>query len=340
MSAAPHPDELATGLVRVRPDGCIAWLNRSAADLLARSPTVLIDSPLAEHSPLLSRWMTRTRDGGRSLRAPESRLEADTEVVDAFFQMLGDDVLIELHPVAERVRQRELAERADRSQAMTLLTRRLAHELRNPLAGVRGAAQLIAATPAGERTGDHACMIQREVDRITGLIERFAGDEQPQIGPANLHRVLDEVAALVAAEGHDQLVIDKDFDPSIPAIEADEGQLHQMFLNLVRNAAQAGSTRIHLRTRIEHHCALLDQAGRHAVRIDVEDDGGGVDTTLRERLFLPLVSGRSDGSGFGLAIVQQIVRAHGGLVEHQPLEAGSRFRVRLPLIPAGETTDG
>jgi two-component system, NtrC family, nitrogen regulation sensor histidine kinase GlnL len=340
MKRTPDPDELVTGLIRMGADGRIAWLNRSAADLLKRSPGTLTGSRLADHSPLLARWMKRARDGGRSLHVPESRLEDGSPVVDLHFHASGDDILIELHPVAERLRQRELAERADRSQAMTLLTRRLAHELRNPLAGVRGAAQLIAAMPTGERTGDHARMIQREVDRITGLIERFAGDEQPQIGPVNLHRVLDDVAALVTAEGHDRMLIDKDFDPSIPTIEADEGQLHQVFLNLVRNAAQAGSTRVHLRTRIEHHCALLDQAGRHAVRIDVEDDGGGVDPSLRERLFLPLVSGRSDGSGFGLAIVQQIVRAHGGLVEYQPLEVGSRFRVRLPLIPAGEPVDG
>ena len=336
MSAAPHPDELATGLIRVRADGRIDWLNRSAADLLARSPTALINSPLVDHSPLLSRWMVRTRDSGRPLRAPESRLEASTQVVDAFFQVIGTDTLIELHPVAERVRQRELAERADRAQAMTLLTRRLAHELRNPLAGVRGAAQLISAAEAGTRSKEHARMIQREVDRITGLIERFAGGEDQRIGPVNLHRVLDEITELVMAEGYEGLAIVKDFDPSIPELLADEGQLHQAFLNLVRNAAQAGSTRLRMSTRIEHQCALLDLADHHAVRIDIDDDGGGVEPDMRDRLFLPLVSGRSDGSGFGLAIVQQIARTHGGLVEYLPLATGSRFCVRLPLITAEE----
>ena len=340
MSDAPDPDELATGLIRVRCDGRIAWLNRSAADLLTRSPTALIDSPLSQHSPLLSRWMLRTRDSARSLRAPESRLESADQDVDAFFQVLGDDVLIELHPVAERVRQRELAERADRAQAMTLLTRRLAHELRNPLAGVRGAAQLISTAEAGSRSGEHAHMIQREVDRITGLIERFAGGDEQHTGPVNLHRVLDEVTELVMAEGYEGLAVIKDFDPSIPEVIADEGQLHQAFLNLARNAAQAGSTQLRLSTRIEHHCALLDQADHHAVRIDVDDDGGGVAPEMHDRLFLPLVSGRSDGTGFGLAIVQQIVRAHGGLVEYLPLASGSRFRMRLPLIAATEHTDG
>jgi two-component system, NtrC family, nitrogen regulation sensor histidine kinase GlnL len=246
--------------------------------------------------------------------------------------VLGEECLIELHPVAERVRQRELAERADRAQAMTLLARHLAHELRNPLAGVRGAAQLIAATHSNDRSAEHARMIQREVDRMTTLLEQFAGGGAGQAGPVNLHRVLDEVADLVLAEAHDKLAIDKDFDPSIPELHAREGQLHQLFLNLARNAAQAGSTRLRLTTRIEHQSPLLDQAGCHAVRIDVDDDGQGVAPELRDRLFLPLVSGRSDGSGFGLAIVQQIVRAHGGLVEYLPRQPGSRFRVRLPLI--------
>lgn len=340
MSTAPHPDELATGLIRVRADGSIAWLNRAAADLLGRSPAGLIDAPLSAHSPLLAGWMSRAWDSGRSLRAPECRLESGGGEVDACFQSLDPDLLIELHPVAERVRQRELAERADRAQAMTLLTRRLAHELRNPLAGVRGAAQLVSASCVDERSIEHARMIQREVDRITGLIERFAGGEEQHTGPVNLHRVLDEVAELVAAEGRERLVISKDFDPSIPELQADEGQLHQAFLNLARNAAQAGCRQLRLITRIEHHSALLDQAGHHAVRIDVDDDGPGVDPELSDRLFLPLVSGRSGGSGFGLAIVQQMVRAHGGLVEYLPLATGSRFRVRLPLIPATEQADG
>jgi two-component system, NtrC family, nitrogen regulation sensor histidine kinase GlnL len=334
MSGAPHPDELATGLIRVRGDGTIAWINRAAADLLGRSPAALTGTPLDEHCPTLALWLDRARDSDRPLRAPECQLQPGGHETDADFQVLEGSILIELHPVAERVRQRELAERADRAQAMTLLTRRLAHELRNPLAGVRGAAQLIEAVQGGQRSGEHARMIQREVDRITGLIDRFAGGTEGHTGPVNLHRVLDEVAELVAAEERERLVITKDFDPSIPELVADEGQLHQAFLNLARNAVQAGAARLQLSTRIEHHSALLDQAGRHAVRIDIDDDGSGVDAGLRDRLFLPLVSGRSDGSGFGLAIVQQIVRTHGGLVEYLPLAQGSRFRVRLPLIPA------
>ncbi len=333
------PDELATGLVRVDADGRIEWFNRSANALLSPPGGTLKQQRIQHISPGLGEWVRQVRRQDRSLHAPEAMLEDGTTAVDAYLHPVGASILIELHPIAERVRQREMAERADRQQALSLMARRLAHELRNPLAGVRGAAQLIAARGRDETSGRHAAMIQREVDRITALVERFAGNGERRAAPVNLHRVLAEAAELVAAEQHGALRIESDFDPSIPELSADEGQLHQLFLNLLRNSAQAGADCIRLSSRIEHNSPLLDRPGGHAVRVDVDDDGSGVAANLRERLFLPLVSGRDQGSGFGLAIVQQIARGHGGLVEYQPLSGGSRFRVRLPLAavaPASE----
>ncbi len=337
----PHfdPDELATGLVRVAADGRIEWFNRSANALLAPSGASLKQHSIQQFSPALGEWVRQVCTQGRSLHAPEALLEDGTTVVDAYLHPVAHAILIELHPIAERVRQREMAERADRQQALSLMTRRLAHELRNPLAGVRGAAQLIAARGNDEASGRHAAMIQREVDRITALIERFAGNGERHTSAINLHRVLAEAAELVAAEHHAALRIERDFDPSIPELSADEGQMHQLFLNLLRNAAQANADLIRLTTRIEHNAPLLDRPGAHAVRIDVDDNGSGVPENLRDRLFLPLISGRDQGSGFGLAIVQQIARSHGGLVEYRPLDHGSRFRVRLPLEPDANQSD-
>lgn len=328
------PDELATGLVRVDAQGRIEWLNRAASVLLAAPGTGLKQRSIHQLSPALGEWVRQVTLQGRSLHAPEALLEDGTTVVDAYLHPVEDSTLIELHPIAERVRQREMAERADRQQTLSLMTRRLAHELRNPLAGVRGAAQLIAARGNDETSGRHAAMIQREVDRITALIDRFAGNGERRICAINLHRVLADAAELVAAEQRGALRLERDFDPSIPELMADEGQMHQLFLNLLRNGAQAGAGMIRLTTRIEHNSPLLDRPGGHAVRVDIDDDGAGVPEPLREKLFLPLVSGRDQGSGFGLAIVQQIARSHGGLVEYRPLEPGSRFRVRLPLEPS------
>jgi two-component system, NtrC family, nitrogen regulation sensor histidine kinase GlnL len=333
---APDPDQIATGLLACDEHGRVEWANRAAGDLIGRRPASLPGLALAELSPLLAELNQRMRDRAQPLQAVEIRLVPDGPAMDLHLQSTGSSSLIEMHPVVERIRQREMAERADRQQAISLLSRRLAHELRNPLAGVRGAAQLISAASNDPTLSRHARLIQREVDRITGLIERFAGNDNGQREPVNLHQVLDEVAELIQAEHQGDLALVRQYDPSIPELHSSSGQLHQLFLNLMRNSLQAGAGRIQLTSRIEHHSPLVDEPARHAVRIDVDDDGEGVPDTLRDRLFLPLVTGRDQGSGFGLAVVQQIARAHGGLVEYLPLNPGSRFRVRLPLIPARE----
>jgi two-component system nitrogen regulation sensor histidine kinase GlnL len=334
------PEELTTGLIRVDLEGSIAWCNRSAAAMLAPAGATLEGRSIGELSAPLGQWVRQVAERRRALHAPEAVIDDGHTVADAFIQPLERAVLVELHPVAERVRQREMAERADRQQALSLMTRRLAHELRNPLAGVRGAAQLIAARGGDEAVARHADLIQREVDRITRLIERYAGEGRHASESVNLHRILAEADELVAAESGGRIAFSRDFDPSIPEFAGDGGGLHQLFLNLLRNAAQAGAGAIRLTTRIEHRSPLLDESERLAVRIDVEDDAGGVPERMRDKLFLPLVSGRAEGSGFGLAIVQQIARSHGGLVEFRPITGGSRFRVRLPLEPVPEADDG
>jgi two-component system, NtrC family, nitrogen regulation sensor histidine kinase GlnL len=330
----PHPDLLATGLIRIDQHGRILWLNRAAADYLGRSPDSVTGTELAGISPTLGRWNLRMRQLQRPLQATEAQLECSDQTLDVLFQLIDEHSLIELHPVAERIRQREMTERADRQQAVSLLSRRLAHELRNPLAGVRGAAQLIESAGSDPDLERHARMIQREVDRITRLIDHFATDNPQRMESVNLHQVLDEAGELIMAEQHGRLDLKKSYDPSIPDLRASGGQLHQLVLNLLRNSSQAGATRIELKTRIEHHSPLVDNPVRHAVRIDIDDDGEGVPESLRDRLFLPLVSGRDQGSGFGLAVAQQIARGHGGLVEYEPLSHGSRFRIRLPLVAA------
>ncbi|MFW5927328.1 MAG: two-component system sensor histidine kinase NtrB [Wenzhouxiangella sp.] len=333
------PDELATGLIRVRPDGAILAINRAAGDLLGPAAARQAGRSLQALSPQLGNALTRASGGEGPLAVPELALRANGRSIDAFFHRSGETILIELHPVAERIRQRRMADRADREQAVALMSRRLAHELRNPLAGVRGASQLIGAGAESEAVERHAAMIQREVDRIVALIEEFAGGGQLRFTPVNIHRIIDEVAELAAAESGGRVALERDFDASIPKLLADGSQIHRMLLNLVRNGIQAEATAIRFITRIEHDCPLLDDPSRRAVSVTIEDDGLGVPKALRDRLFLPLVSGRGDGTGFGLAIVQQIARAHGGLVEYEPLATGSRFRVHLPLIPAGDDHD-
>lgn len=324
MSQVPDPEALVTGVILAGPGGEIRWMNRSARSMTGATPDSVLPDPLAG-------WVMQVA-AGRDLNVPEARLEGGT-VADVYLRLIDNGVLIELHPVAERVRQRELADRADRQQSIAQMLRTLAHELRNPLGGIRAAAQLISQrgeSPASQR---HAELIQREVDRVSALLDRIVAGESGALEPLNLHQVIDEAWELVRAGAGPEMEVDRDFDPSIPGLMAASGPMHQLFLNLFLNAVQAGARRIRIRTRIERNSPLIDVPGRHALKVDIDDDGSGVPEALRDRLFLPLVSGRSQGSGFGLAVVQQIARAHGGLVEYAPLPEGSRFRLRLPLEP-------
>jgi two-component system nitrogen regulation sensor histidine kinase GlnL len=175
-------------------------------------------------------------------------------------------------------------------------------------------------------------MIMREVDRIDELIKSFW---QPAINRAlfDIHHCLQEAAELLESEAAD-IRVQRDYDPSIPPISGDPSAFRQLFINLLRNAEQAGARNLLIKTRVEHGSALLEEGRGTVVRIDLEDDGEGVPVKLRPLLFLPMVSGRRAGTGLGLALVQQIAADHGGLVTFEPLEAhetGSRFSVHLPF---------
>jgi len=324
-------DRLSTGLVHASVDGQTLWINRAAAVLFNAKPTELVGQPLLSYCQPLERLLAKALANTSTLTVTEAHILSDGPVLDLFVHVSKQVCWIEMHPVSERLRLRERTERAERQQAVSLLARSLAHELRNPLAGVRGAAQLIEHSNEPATAHRHAKMIQREVDRITALIENVAEDSPPCLQTLNLHQVLDDALELVQAESGGQLQINRQFDPSIPDQRADGVQLHQLFLNLLRNSVQAGASALRVSSRIEHESAWLESSASHAIRLDIDDNGDGVPTELMDRLFLPLVTGRDQGTGFGLAVVQQIARCHGGMVDYSDLEGGSRFTLRLPL---------
>ena len=173
---------------------------------------------------------------------------------------------------------------------------------------------------------------QRRIQRIDFPItlQRFGQPEQDR-RLLDIHFVLRETADLLRLESAESVKIIQDYDPSIPQISVDASALRQLFLNLMRNAFQAGAGEITIRSRIEHDSALLQPGINNIVRLDIEDNGCGVPESLRNMLFLPLVTGRRDGTGLGLALAQQIAAAHQGLLSYEPLETGSRFTLKLPL---------
>ncbi len=281
--------------------------------------------------------VTRSDANRRHLR--ECRMAGG--LYECTLQALPDGrVLAELYDMQMEQQFLQLQQREVQTGMLDLLRRNLGHELRNPLGGIRGAAQMLSAELQDQELGTLARLIMREVDRIEELIQRFG---QPRLSrsKADVHQVIDEAVDLLQAESGGSVKIERDYDPSIPTVPGDASALRQVLLNLVRNAQQASATEIRLRTRVEHGAALLQPGQTMLARIDIEDDGEGVPEELRALLFLPLVTGRRDGTGLGLALAQQIAAAHGGLLSYEALPRGSRFSLRLPLneqAPAAEET--
>jgi two-component system nitrogen regulation sensor histidine kinase GlnL len=243
-------------------------------------------------------------------------------------------VLLELQNLEWERKRHRLEQRELQTGLLELLSRNLGHEIRNPLGGIRGASQMLASELGSPEMANLARLIMREVDRIDELIQSFG---QPKLAqkPVQFYPLLDEVIGLVEIEFSQQAAFERDFDPSIPVFPGDAMAIRQVLLNLLRNALQAHSTRIVIRTRVEHGGALLQSATTGLLRIDITDDGEGVPESLRNLLFLPLVTGKRNGTGLGLALSQQIAAAHGGLLTYEPVRAepnaGSRFSLYLPL---------
>lgn len=209
--------------------------------------------------------------------------------------------------------------------------RGFAHEVRGPLAGMRGAAQLLHRRIEAPDLIELASLIVGEVDRLAALSERLLHTgSKPRLARVNVHEVIERVAALVLANVKPPR-FRRDYDPSLPPVTADADRLQQALLNLARNAVEAGAAELTVRTRAEHGARFGDHASRLALRIEIVDDGRGVPVDLAETLFEPLVSGRADGSGLGLAIAREIAREHGGELGYASRPGATVFSLLLPV---------
>ena len=208
--------------------------------------------------------------------------------------------------------------------------RGFAHEVRNPLAAISGAAQLLQQRAHDASQRELAQLIRDEAARLAALTERLLGARNAMTTRAvNVHAMLEHVAQLLAAERPDVAVI-RDYDPSLPALHGDPDRLLQLLLNLTRNAVEANARRIMLRSRAEAGLRKTGGQSVPAIRIEVEDDGDGVPAQIESTLFEPMVSGRSDGSGLGLALAREIAREHGGELQHQRRNGRTVFVLVLP----------
>ncbi|MGA9342848.1 MAG: ATP-binding protein [Rhodanobacteraceae bacterium] len=209
--------------------------------------------------------------------------------------------------------------------------RGFAHEIKNPLAGVRGAAQLLRRRLDSESMIELADTIIDEADRLAVLADRLLHSSgKPRLARMNIHELLERVAGLVEAESETPRVL-RDYDPSLPPLTGDSDRLYQVLLNLVRNAIEAQANTITLRSRVEHSARIGDHGVRVALRIDVFDDGCGVPLEIADSLYKPLVSGRFGGTGLGLALAQETAHEHGGELRHASRPGATVFTLLLPV---------
>jgi two-component system nitrogen regulation sensor histidine kinase GlnL len=270
---------------------------------------------------------------------PKLHLACTASPVDAD----GAALVLELRQIDRQLNIAREERRLEQQQANRELIRSLAHEIKNPLGGIRGAAQLLERELGRPALVEYTQVIITEADRLRALVNRLLGPHRaPLYRRINVHEVLVRVKGVVQAE-FPAIPIACDFDSSLPEFDADHEQLMQAALNIVRNAAQAlaasavAAPQVRLVTRVARGVTLAKHRHRLAVAIGVEDNGPGVPDAIRDRIFFPLVSGREGGSGLGLTIAQTLITQHGGTIECASAPGNTVFTVLLPLrvAPAG-----
>jgi two-component system nitrogen regulation sensor histidine kinase GlnL len=251
-----------------------------------------------------------------------------------------EEVVVELRENVQQLKLDREERLIDQSQANKELIRNLAHEIKNPLGGIRGAAQLLELELPDASLREYTQVIIKEADRLQTLVDRLlAPHRRPHIvGDVNIHEVCERVRSLVLAEFPSGLSIKRDYDASIPEFRGDKEQLIQAVLNIVHNAAQAlrarvkeGSAEIVLRTRVARQVTLAKVRYGLALDLHIIDNGPGIAPEIRDRIFYPLVSGREGGSGLGLTLAQTFVQQHMGLIECESRPGLTDFRILIPL---------
>jgi two-component system nitrogen regulation sensor histidine kinase GlnL len=242
----------------------------------------------------------------------------------------GLSLLAELRPLEPQLRFAREERLVSEQQANRELLRKLAHEIKNPLGGLRGSAQLLERELDNPDLQEYTQVIIQEADRLQSLVDRMLTPQRaPRVEPVSVHEVLERVRNLVRAEFG--IEIERDYDPSLPELLGDREQLIQAVLNIARNAAQSGARSVLFRTRAVRQITILRQRYRLALELQVIDDGPGVPEEIRDRIFSPLVSGREGGTGLGLSLAQTFVQYHQGVIEFESRPGRTIFKILLPL---------
>ena len=352
---ASHParfqslDLLATMVAVVAGDGAVVFANSALEDALGSSRRAIQGSsfPQCFSQPQLLRNALEGAAGNEfavlrydAWLARQNQAEPlPVHVILAPTDRPGE-FIIEMLPLEAQARQDREERLLDQAQANTELIRNLAHEIKNPLGGIRGAAQLLEMEVGSRDLKEYTQVIIHEADRLQTLVDRLlAPHRRPHVvGDVNIHEVCERVRSLILAEFPRGLRVVRDYDTSIPEFRGDREQLIQAVLNIAHNACQAlteriaaGDAQLTFKTRIGRQVTFGKQRYRLALELHVIDNGPGVPDSIKDRIFFPLVSGREGGSGLGLTLAQTFVQQHHGLIECDSVPGRTDFKILVPL---------
>jgi two-component system nitrogen regulation sensor histidine kinase GlnL len=342
-------DWLATPIAVLESNGTVVFVNSELEDVMGQSRRSLEGECFlnffSDPKPLLHALSGAKANEFAALRYDAELLRINPEeslpvhVIVAQSDQ-SDEVIIELLPIQQQTRQDREERLIDQAQANKELIRNLAHEIKNPLGGIRGAAQLLEMEMESKELTEYTQVIIREADRLQLLVDRLlAPHRRPHmVGDVNIHEVCERVRSLVVAEFPKGLRVIRDYDTSIPEFRGDREQLIQAVLNIAHNAALAlsdrvteGDAQLTFKTRITRQVTFGKQRYRLALELHVIDNGPGVPDSIKDRIFFPLISGREGGSGLGLTLAQTFVQQHHGMIECESVPGRTDFKILIPL---------
>jgi len=339
-------DALATPVIFLAPELAVIYANPAAENLFKFSSRNIVGHFLAEVFPDATTLLTAVQQAtDRNCSYMQHELSLANAAQDRFdvnctvtpVEIDGvDGYLLEFTELHQQLRIAREERLQDQTEATRWLIRNLAHEIKNPLGGLRGAAQLLERELERPELTEYTQVIMKEADRLQTLMDRLLSPRRlPQLAPLNIHDALERVRSLILAEFPDGIRIRRDYDVSLPSIEADKEQLIQALLNIGRNAAQAlkGNGEIILRTRVARQVTLARKLHRIGLMIQVIDNGPGIADDIRDKIFFPLVSGREGGTGLGLTLAQAFISQHQGVIELESTIGRTCFTILLPLHP-------
>lgn len=342
-------DVLMTPVAVLAADGRMVFVNSALEDLTGLSARSLLQLRMAEcftDATPLEHAIEGARSNAFATLRYESllRRQHPAEALPVHVMVAPADLpghlIVELLPVEQQTRQEREERIVEQTQANKELIRNLAHEIKNPLGGIRGAAQLLEMELQSRELTEYTQVIIHEADRLQTLVDRLlAPHRRPHVvGDVNIHEVCERVRALILAEFPKGLAVVRDYDISIPEFRGDREQLIQAVLNIAHNAALAlaerrarGDARITLRSRVLRQVTFGKRRYRLALQLHVIDNGPGVPDSIKDRIFSPLVSGREGGSGLGLTLAQTFVQQHHGLIECDSEPGRTDFKILIPL---------